>query len=69
MIKVVNLLALILAPLLVMIENNVATDPTIATAAIAALLVLLVLTIWSLRKSMKPADFGMNKEVVAEVVQ
>ncbi len=69
MIKVVNLLALILAPLLVMIENNVATDPTIATAAIAALLVLLVLTIWSLRKSMKPADFGMGREVAAEAVQ
>ncbi|MHA2057767.1 MAG: sodium-translocating pyrophosphatase [Candidatus Thorarchaeota archaeon] len=69
MIKVVNLLALILAPLLVMIENNVATDPNIATAAIAALLVLLVLTIWSIRKSMKPADFGMVREVPVEAVQ
>ena len=69
MIKVVNLLALILAPLLVMIENNVATDPNIATAAIAALLMLLVVTIWSLRKSMKPADFGMGREIPAEAVQ
>jgi K(+)-stimulated pyrophosphate-energized sodium pump len=69
MIKVVNLLALILAPLLVMIENNVATDPIIATAAIAALFLLLVLTIWALRKSMKPADFGMGREIPVEVVQ
>ena len=69
MIKVVNLLALILAPLLVMIENNVATDPNIAAAAIAALFMLLVLTIWSLRKSMKPADFGMGVEIPAEAVQ
>ena len=69
MIKVVNLLALILAPLLVMIENNVATDPNIAFAAIAALFVLLMLTIWSLRKSMKPADFGVGREIPAEAVQ
>jgi hypothetical protein len=52
-----------------MIENNVATDPIIATAAIAALFLLLVLTIWALRKSMKPADFGMGREIPVEVVQ
>jgi K(+)-stimulated pyrophosphate-energized sodium pump len=67
MIKVVNLLSLILAPLLVMIETTTSGDVMIAAAA--ALFVLFLLTIWSLRKSMKPADFGMGREVVVEAVQ
>ncbi len=67
MIKVVNLLSLILAPLLVMIETT--SSGYIMLAAAAALFVLFVLTIWSLRKSMKPADFGMGTEVTAEAIQ
>jgi len=67
MIKVVNLLALILAPLLVMIETT--TSGEIMFAAAIALFMLFVLTIWSLRKSMKPADFGMGREITAEAVQ
>jgi K(+)-stimulated pyrophosphate-energized sodium pump len=60
MIKVVNLLALILAPLLVMIQT--AGTLNMLYAAVIALIILFALTIWSLRKSMKPADFGMDPE-------
>ncbi len=67
MIKVVNLLALILAPLLVMIETT--TSGEIMFAAAIALFVLFALTIWSLRKSMKPADFGMGREIPVEADQ
>jgi K(+)-stimulated pyrophosphate-energized sodium pump len=67
MIKVVNLLALILAPLLVMVETT--TSGEIMFAAAIALFVLFALTIWSLRKSMKPADFGMGREIPVEAVQ
>ncbi|MGY5858579.1 MAG: sodium/proton-translocating pyrophosphatase, partial [Candidatus Thorarchaeota archaeon] len=66
MIKVVNLLALILAPLLVMIETS--TDGSLVIPALLALLVLFVMTIWALRKSMKGADFGMDEKVAAEAV-
>ncbi|MFW9964640.1 MAG: sodium-translocating pyrophosphatase [Candidatus Sifarchaeia archaeon] len=61
MIKVVNLLALILAPVLVMLQ----TSGTIVMlyAAVLALVILFAMTIWSLRKSMKPADFGMGIEI------
>ncbi|MFX1483892.1 MAG: sodium-translocating pyrophosphatase [Promethearchaeota archaeon] len=61
MIKVVNLLALILAPALVMIQNGGSVELTFA--AIFALIILFAMTIWSLRKSMKPADFGMNEVI------
>ncbi|MHA1948969.1 MAG: sodium-translocating pyrophosphatase [Candidatus Thorarchaeota archaeon] len=67
MIKVVNLLSLILAPLLVMIETTTSGDLMLAAAA--ALFLLFVLTIWSLRKSMKAADFGVEQEAPMEAVQ
>jgi K(+)-stimulated pyrophosphate-energized sodium pump len=66
MIKVVNLLALILAPVLVMIQNDFGG---MLIPALAALLILFAMTIWSLRKSMRPADFGMGEEESAEVTQ
>jgi len=66
MIKVVNLLALILAPLLVLIETS--TDGSLVIPALLALLLLFVMTIWALRKSMKGADFGMGEVVAAEAV-
>jgi K(+)-stimulated pyrophosphate-energized sodium pump len=65
MIKVVNLLALILAPVLVMIENDWAG---MMVPALVSLFILFVMTIWSIRKSMKEADFGVDKEVSAEAV-
>ena len=65
MIKVVNLLALILAPTLVMLETTGTVE--MMYAAIIALVILFVLTVWSLRKSMKPADFGTDVEVVQAV--
>ncbi|MGQ4911820.1 MAG: sodium-translocating pyrophosphatase [Candidatus Thorarchaeota archaeon] len=65
MIKVVNLLALILAPVLVMIET--AGTVEMFYAAIVALLILFAMTIWSLRKSMKPADFGVETPTVEAV--
>jgi K(+)-stimulated pyrophosphate-energized sodium pump len=61
MIKVVNLLALILAPVLVMIENGGSIE--LFWSAILALLILFFMTVWSLRKSMKPADFGTGIDV------
>jgi K(+)-stimulated pyrophosphate-energized sodium pump len=63
MIKVVNLLALILAPILVMLETTATL--TMTYIAIFALIVLFAMTIWSIRKSMKPADFGTGQ--IAEV--
>jgi K(+)-stimulated pyrophosphate-energized sodium pump len=62
MIKVVNLLALILAPSLVLLETSGTVE--MMYIAIIALVILFALTVWSLRKSMKPADFGTNVEVV-----
>jgi len=59
MIKVVNLLALILAPVLVMIQNSGTVE--MLFVAVAALIVLFAMTIWALRKSMKPADFGAGE--------
>jgi K(+)-stimulated pyrophosphate-energized sodium pump len=66
MIKVVNLLALILAPLLVMLETT--ATMTMTFVAILALIILFALTIWALRKSMKPADFGMEQKALTEVI-
>ena len=66
MIKVVNLLALILAPLLVMLETTVSA--TMTYVAVFALIILFAVTLWALRKSMKPADFGMEQKVHTEVV-
>jgi K(+)-stimulated pyrophosphate-energized sodium pump len=65
MIKVVNLLALILAPVLVMIQNG--GSVVLFAAAVFALIILFAMTIWSLRKSMKPADFGMDAEIEVEL--
>ena len=64
MIKVVNLLALILAPLLVMLETT--GTPEMVYAATAALIVLSVMTVWAIRKSMRPADFGTVHEFTEE---
>jgi len=66
MIKVVNLLALILAPLLVLLETTVSA--TMTYVAIFALIILFAVTLWALRKSMKPADFGMEQKVHTEVI-
>ncbi|MHA2601953.1 MAG: sodium/proton-translocating pyrophosphatase, partial [Candidatus Thorarchaeota archaeon SMTZ1-83] len=68
MIKVVNLLSLILAPLLVQLQLNAGTTEA-TTIILAALLVLGLITVWAIRKSRKPADFGMDAsepEVVAQ---
>jgi K(+)-stimulated pyrophosphate-energized sodium pump len=65
MIKVVNLLALILAPVLVMIQNG--GDITLVFAAVAALIILFAMTVWSLRKSMKPADFGVESPKIQAI--
>ncbi len=64
MIKVVNLLALILAPLLVMLETT--GTPEMVYAATAALIILSVMTVWAIRKSMRPADFGTVHEFTEE---
>lgn len=66
MIKVVNLLALILAPLLV--QFTFGADMSTNLALVALLFVLFLITVWAIRKSTKPADFGMGTpvEVAAE---
>jgi K(+)-stimulated pyrophosphate-energized sodium pump len=63
MIKVVNLLALILAPLLV--QFTFGADATINLVLVAVLFVLFLITVWAIRKSTKPADFGMGTPVEA----
>ncbi|TFG28855.1 sodium-translocating pyrophosphatase, partial [Candidatus Thorarchaeota archaeon] len=65
MIKVVNLLALILAPLLVILETSGTVEMLIVS--VIALVILFGLTVWALRKSMKEADFGIIHEEAAEV--
>ncbi|MFQ5833150.1 MAG: sodium-translocating pyrophosphatase [Candidatus Thorarchaeota archaeon] len=67
MIKVVNLLSLILAPLLVQFQFGASAEITVAL--LGALFVLLLVTIWAIRKSTKPADFGMGvpeEEVISQ---
>ncbi len=66
MIKVVNLLSLILAPMLTVYKFG--PDMTINLALLATLAVMTMITIWAIRKSTKPADFGMES-AKAEVVQ
>ncbi len=63
MIKVVNLLALILAPLLV--QFTFGADATTNLVLVVVLFVLFLITIWAIRKSTKPADFGMGTPVEA----
>ncbi|MGY5874879.1 MAG: sodium-translocating pyrophosphatase [Candidatus Thorarchaeota archaeon] len=68
MIKVVNLLALIVAPLIAGFKLTLdGTNTIIDIALLFALLVLFAMTIWAIRKSTKPADFGTGQvEVVLE---
>jgi K(+)-stimulated pyrophosphate-energized sodium pump len=63
MIKVVNLLALILAPLLV--QFTFGADATTNLVLVAVLFALFLITVWAIRKSRKPADFGMGTPVEA----
>ncbi|KXH74632.1 MAG: hypothetical protein AM326_09735 [Candidatus Thorarchaeota archaeon SMTZ-45] len=65
MIKVVNLLSLILAPMLTVYKFG--ADMTINLALLAALAVMTMITIWAIRKSTKPADFGMESAKVEAV--
>jgi len=44
---------------LVMIQNSGTVE--MLFVAVAALIVLFAMTIWALRKSMKPADFGAGE--------
>ncbi len=61
MIKVVNLLALIVAPLLVTFKLG-NPDPMINAILVGALLILFLMTVWAIRKSTKPADFSAPPE-------
>ncbi|MBY8996557.1 MAG: sodium-translocating pyrophosphatase [Candidatus Thorarchaeota archaeon] len=67
MIKVVNLLALILAPL--MVQFQFGADFNTNLMLIAVLCVLFAMTIWAIRKSTKPADFGTSTTIEVEAVQ
>jgi K(+)-stimulated pyrophosphate-energized sodium pump len=67
MIKVVNLLSLILAPLLVQFTFGASTEINLLLVGI--LFILFVLTVWAIRKSRTPADFTAAPEVEEAVVQ
>jgi K(+)-stimulated pyrophosphate-energized sodium pump len=67
MIKVVNLLALILAPLLVQFQFG--ADLITNLILIAVLFVLFLMTIWAIRKSNKPADFGASSAIEVTISQ
>jgi len=67
MIKVVNLLSLILAPLLVQFQFG--ADLTTNLILVAVLFVLFLMTIWAIRKSNKPADFGAGSAVEVTISQ
>ncbi|MFW9920750.1 MAG: sodium-translocating pyrophosphatase [Candidatus Thorarchaeota archaeon] len=64
MIKVVNLLSLILAPLLV--QFQIGSTPEVTAILLVVLFILFMVTIWSIRKSSKPADFSAPPEILAE---
>jgi len=68
MIKVINLISLIIAPILVAYRfgPNMLMNLELAVMVV----VLLALVFWALRKSTKPADFGVQKKgKAAEAVQ
>lgn len=68
MIKVVNLLALIVAPLLANPAYALFGAMGINYVVLGALLLLTLMTYWAIRKSTKPADFGTGSvEVEAEI--
>jgi len=62
MIKVVNLLSLILAPLLVTFTLGSSFEVTVIL--IGVLFVLFLMTLWAIRNSTKPADFAKQPEEV-----
>jgi K(+)-stimulated pyrophosphate-energized sodium pump len=62
MIKVVNLLSLILAPLFV--QFTFGADATVNAALIAVLFVLFLITVWSIRKAQQSADFKAPPEEI-----
>jgi K(+)-stimulated pyrophosphate-energized sodium pump len=66
MIKVVNLLALILAPLLV--QFTFGADFNTNIILVGVLFLLFLMTVWAIRKSTKPADFGTSRQDPVEVV-
>jgi K(+)-stimulated pyrophosphate-energized sodium pump len=67
MIKVVNLLSLILAPLLVQFTFGASFEINLLLVGI--LFILFVMTVWAIRKSTKPADFTAAPEIEEAVVQ
>ena len=62
MIKVVNLLSLILAPLLVTFTLGSSFEVTVIL--IGVLFILFLMTLWAIRNSTKPADFAKQPEEV-----
>ncbi len=66
MIKVVNLLSLILAPLFVGFTFGVSME--INLVLVGVLFILFVMTIWAIRKSTKPADFSAPPEIHLEAI-
>ncbi|MFX1369898.1 MAG: sodium-translocating pyrophosphatase, partial [Promethearchaeota archaeon] len=66
MIKVVNLISLILAPILVQMQIQLAAGSSdVVYIIIAVLFVLMLITFWAIRKSRATADFGGEIEVEA----
>jgi K(+)-stimulated pyrophosphate-energized sodium pump len=67
MIKVINLISLIAAPILV--AYRFGPNMLVNIELIAVVLILLSVVIWALRKSTKPADFGVQKGKTATAEQ
>jgi K(+)-stimulated pyrophosphate-energized sodium pump len=59
MIKIVNILSLIVAPILV--TYTFGADMLLNLELLVVVLLLLGLVFWAIRKSTKPADFGVQK--------
>jgi K(+)-stimulated pyrophosphate-energized sodium pump len=64
MIKVVNLLALILAPVLVTFRFG-AISYEMDLLLVGILFILFLITVWAIRKSTKPADFKAPPEEIS----
>jgi K(+)-stimulated pyrophosphate-energized sodium pump len=66
MIKVVNLLSLILAPLLVQFAFGASLEVNVLL--VFAIILLFLVTLWAIRKSTKPADFAAPPENEAQAL-
>jgi hypothetical protein len=51
------------------VQFQFGADMTTNLVLVAVLFVLFVMTVWAIRKSRKPADFGKGAEVEVTIIQ